>query len=1547
MSLAMTSVGILKKHIHNSYGIEADKQVLLASGGSTLHNDSSVCSHSAGTDSSPIFLYDENLISNPIPPTISSPFENAEKEMESKVKIHCDMSPSFATVYKRTKLAQEMFDLGKKLYEKCESLVFEQHMQQQGWRAIIANLDDIEQDFCKRGKSFDKAFEAYMSHRESHHSFLILFQDDLKTLKRIPLLPTLLHKRKSNEVEDTSDDCDLTKQITLYEWIERVDDQKSISKMFELCSNSLNEFDDRFVSELSAEIKDALRASQNLSVKEVSGMSERLSGLDSLLRDCMVFVSHQNGHAQAFKKHEATVRSSKDQSVLPDLCKAHENQLILMTENHKCICDILRRCVNAKNELIANLHARLRWVAYVQNRICEMDHKIVVNLTNLKRVQKYLEILHQIHVAPSTYLNAIIEVVRRRKYSASLRQTRLKVVFPVFQQWGEELSNNFLALHTKELERRKQFDMEFKGHFLKTLFPGMNDIPPEFATRPPPPFDEEMPDITEEDIIFLKGALPDMTENIKIPESFRLVDLLGSKGEELRFELTRAPEENLEERLGATESDCDSLGDESKPLEEEPRDIVQEVESDSDSDDMISKLEPIYRKLEEIQAKICEVDLSEPLGVEVAFQEEEVGARVCEEVELVGASNQVDERQSSDEESDDIPELEYIPKRSEEIVARVCKVEFVDLSNQVDEQQSSDEESDDRIPELEPFCRKSKDMVPELVDIGGKSEEVAPELEDIDVESEQMVPRIEAIANFANWKPCSTQGGGFDRECDSDSGSEGFERIGNLSPDLETRQEEPTIATSEVGERSPVPPQKPPRTFQNSRKHTPNAPFLKTLSVTSTTPAHTETSLHLKNSSCLASVLPDSYFNSHHQQMQNHPINPMPKSITPQSPKDIQVKSPNSPFLGHQPANEFVSDEFYIDESLPSSLSIETGQSQGEFFNQLDTANNVVALLQENIEVYKIEIVKLKSHLMKLYKLAQEQTSQLKNEVSELRSTVLLSKEVISQQCKGMDSSWVNVIVEKDIKDKEILEMTQKIAEDATCNLRLHEEEKKKEIKELVQKKKLLEKECWFLKKDLKDMQKSNRILCDQNEETIERLRQNIEQMELDNEKEIKELTEKLNRDHKAEIEAIKQRLKLLTMERSRSDNSLEKSGDCASLPNHLLLQITENFELDKEKSVNEALKTEREKWEKLLEKRVHEMEVKFEEEKQALLDKMSEEREKLPVAVENNERELKEEIDALQEERDILMTQLKSYEEYVNVVDNEGRESRQGTVDSSTSPIKEKEPKSETSSPRPGRVHIDSCKPGDVVVVVWEPTHENFRILQENKHLFFLHSDYLAVLGLEIVNGIPNKYYVVGEVVDKEYCFARKSENRYKVPKRTKFFRVKVKPSAASSSSKDVSQSLYEPKPAGVETCRMTQSQSVVSKISEDASGPSSIPSSPTRTYPIIPERDEPDTTTSAPETVEGAENRGEKSVKNAFAEDSGIVDNPEQVMAALDETLTSEVRNQSENSDRLEQITMFGRLSRRLGPSIPLPLPPRSAIISRIWNVISLGTTDLPISF
>lgn len=42
-----------------------------------------------------------------------------------------------------------------------------------------------------------------------------------------------------------------------------------------------------------------------------------------------------------------------------------------------------------------------------------------------------------------------------------------------------------------------------------------------------------------------------------------------------------------------------------------------------------------------------------------------------------------------------------------------------------------------------------------------------------------------------------------------------------------------------------------------------------------------------------------------------------------------------------------------------------------------------------------------------------------------------------------------------------------------------------------------------------------------------------------------------------------------------------------------------------------------------------------------------------------------------------------------------------------------------------------------------------------------------------------------VGKVEQKEYCVARKDENRYKVPKGTKFYRVKVRPRSPGRESK------------------------------------------------------------------------------------------------------------------------------------------------------------------
>lgn len=206
------------------------------------------------------------------------------------------------------------------------------------------------------------------------------------------------------------------------------------------------------------------------------------------------------------------------------------------------------------------------------------------------------------------------------------------------------------------------------------------------------------------------------------------------------------------------------------------------------------------------------------------------------------------------------------------------------------------------------------------------------------------------------------------RGCESETDTEEFEKVGQSPFDLHFDKGIPSprpgtqdaSTLTEVGERNPLPPKKPPRTFQKPHIQTtqddPNSSLQRTLSI-SGSQSNTESFTNLKNPSLesideLSSLKnfssnTESCFNSHHQQMQGYNSTFLfrSKSISPHTPQSPKGESPNSPVMGHQ-HNDFVNDEFYIDESLPSSLSIETGQSQGEFVKQLDTANNVVALLQ-------------------------------------------------------------------------------------------------------------------------------------------------------------------------------------------------------------------------------------------------------------------------------------------------------------------------------------------------------------------------------------------------------------------------------------------------------------------------------------------------------------------------------------------------------------------------------------------------------------------------
>lgn len=72
------------------------------------------------------------------------------------------------------------------------------------------------------------------------------------------------------------------------------------------------------------------------------------------------------------------------------------------------------------------------------------------------------------------------------------------------------------------------------------------------------------------------------------------------------------------------------------------------------------------------------------------------------------------------------------------------------------------------------------------------------------------------------------------------------------------------------------------------------------------------------------------------------------------------------------------------------------------------------------------------------------------------------------------------------------------------------------------------------------------------------------------------------------------------------------------------------------------------------------------------------------------------------------------------------------------------------------GIVTINSCNPGDIVLVVWDAAHCNYAVYQESATLYFLHSDCVDALDVEL-NPNSSRKCVLAEVIDKEYCHARK----------------------------------------------------------------------------------------------------------------------------------------------------------------------------------------------
>ncbi|KAM9791132.1 RB1-inducible coiled-coil protein 1 [Syngnathus typhle] len=564
--LAVQTVLELKHAIQAKYKISIQHQVLVVNGGECMAAERRVCSYSAGTETNPIFLFNKEMILSDRDPTIPKTAFSIESEIQVKVEESLLMPAVFHTVASRTQLALEMFEVANKLSSFCERLVHDEHLQHQGWAAIMANLDDCTLSYQKLLVKFDTAYSTYQHNLEEIKFKLTKLGTAVSVMARIPLLECLTRhshrehtKKSASTPEKDSDETEGEKStesvlcaqdaqrglklrgstetsksegaaerdprqmrdsgmlraalpdedipmsddmpqinVTLLDWINVQDRPNDVETVVRKCFESINRLDPRLLQPFLADCRDTITKLDNQNMKAIKGLEDRLYALDQMIASCKKLVNEQKELAQGFLANQKRAENLKDTSVLPDLCLSHTNQLMIMLNNHRKLLDIKKKCTTAKQELANNLQVRLKWCCYVMLHADQDGEKLQALLRLLTELLERVRVVEALSTVPQMYCLAVVEVVRRKMFMRHYRE------------WAYALVKDGKQLYEAEKFKRENFGKLFRKSFLRNrLFRGFDAWPPtSFCTRKPRRFDDELPDVSLDDLQYLKLCCP-------------------------------------------------------------------------------------------------------------------------------------------------------------------------------------------------------------------------------------------------------------------------------------------------------------------------------------------------------------------------------------------------------------------------------------------------------------------------------------------------------------------------------------------------------------------------------------------------------------------------------------------------------------------------------------------------------------------------------------------------------------------------------------------------------------------------------------------------------------------------------------------------------------------------------------------------------------------------------------------------------------------------------------------------------------------------------
>ncbi|XP_070153826.1 RB1-inducible coiled-coil protein 1 isoform X2 [Polyergus mexicanus] len=1261
IKLALQSVSQLMEAIERECGVVATHQVLLMSGGECLEPNARVCSYSAGTDTNPIYLFSKAAIESSLPPTPSIDY-GSDVDLQTQIDASLAMPATYQTLCARAHLAQQCCGLAREQTRICEKLVHDQHLQQQGWAAVVANLEDITQMFQTRAEQFQQAFVLYLAERQRHTELLDNFSADLGTLAKIPILPALRAQAEgllspddqpSQSSEPTSESPG--EVLSLLRWISAKDNQSSLEQVADQCSRGLEQFDERLMEALKAEVNAAIDNANKQDMKEIKGLGERLFALEQLMVQTKRLVHEQGELAQGFLQNQNRASNLGDASVLPDLCTSHRRQLLVMLQNHNQLRDIRRRCTKAKEELSVNIYHRLKWIMYVENKMVEVGNKLIIYHESLKRLRRHLEVLQQIHLAPQMYISAVIEVVRRRTFSQA------------FLVWASNLACQLLTVHSEELARRREFQSKFNGHFLNTLFPGLEDTPPPFATQAPSVFDNGLPKLTADDMESLRSQLPDLALTISTPDLTNITQFFLSKS------FTDGSTGDIKEK-DATSASIDI------PVKEQERARAPllsdraDFESETDTEE--------FEKIGQAGADAAKPGVFDVTKQKRQKQLEENLGNTREEVERLQSILKTMKVVVCEELSFVRNELAILRERSNE-----DKSGLVEMTERVRVALSLySQECDRRLQEREQKLTLEHEF--EITDvkklIQNHEEEICTLKHNL-LEKETELTEHERLVATMRQKLEDEQ----------------IER-GNLQTRLHQQLED----YSRILEQARI-------DKEEAVKKTNDERFLEITSLTNSLTQCQKRIQELEENLITArndqermvKEVTDKFQIEYKTELETirSRFKLMAASTMERSPSDSSLerieRTDVIELANHEAILEQAREDMKVENAMAVRTAIEKERADcmTKLDNELKLAKEVVEEKNREIEMYRVRTVAL-----------IEQGKRYKNMIDRLIGEFGLKSEIqqtMKEKVKHLetDKTWLE-------NNEAALKTMRTIMEQSKDALYTLESEACKDLTydrldgsqvDLEKVFKNLESEKYEV-----EVSESKKVRLEAHDDDLTRLSRRLEILENDN----KRLSCELNSIRASKVVA-EAKVEALMTDKIRLEIELLKERTKRVFGIDSSLLPSENRDRDMNASV-------------------------------AVVSDSSSSRD-AATSPEPSRRSSSKSI--------CFHPSLPSY-------------------------IHKKIAEKVTKMVQQGIVTITSCNPGDVVLIVWDTVHGNYAVYQESSTLYFLHSDYIDALEIGM-NSSGSRKCVIAEVIDKEYCHARKHENRYHVPRGTKFYRVRAKP--------------------------------------------------------------------------------------------------------------------------------------------------------------------------